>query len=363
MIYVPGSAVPAPTSVNPLIWFIGTLNSGQRFTTTFQVSVTASTTQTLINVATVVGGNVQLVGVSSQAATPFEPQAVTLIEFAASRQKDGVHVIWVTGSEIDTFGFAIYRSPSRIRSQAVGVTQELIPSKSVNTGGASYEFVDSTAEAGQDYYYWLQELETTSRLIDYGPIQMGGETEAVVLQPSSMVAVGSVPVGNMPMVGLANGVVEPMQQPARQVSVETQPQIVNAMSRTPVGTVVPAAPMAAAPMPVAPVSQAVEEAQANPPRSSAEVLPVATESLAALLAQAAPAATAGNVSAGNVSNVAEKRTAAVSAKPVANPTQARGISIQRILLWVIGISLMMALLICAGGGVWLIRRQMKHGKP
>ena len=76
---------------------------------------------------------------------------------------------WGTGNEIDTFGFALYRGDTPNRSAARPITVASIPSKSIDGSGADYQFADTTAVSGITYYYWLQEVETTGRLHEYGP--------------------------------------------------------------------------------------------------------------------------------------------------------------------------------------------------
>ena len=111
-----------------------------------------------------------------QAAIPFEPTAVVLTLFKARWLDDqtGVQVIWETGSEINTFGFGLMRSADGTRASAVQVPPEWIPSASVNNGGMHYEFIDTTAVPGTTYTYWLQELETTGTINEYGPADTSG---------------------------------------------------------------------------------------------------------------------------------------------------------------------------------------------
>ena len=49
------------------------------------------------------------------------------------------------------------------------MTPELLPAQGA---GARYEVVDKTAQVDQSNVYWLQELETTGRLNEYGPYTM-----------------------------------------------------------------------------------------------------------------------------------------------------------------------------------------------
>lgn len=92
---------------------------------------------------------------------PLNPTAVTVSGFDASPVNRDILVQWQTLTETDLLGFNIYRS-----SQPAGVQEKLnntfIPAKELgNPLGASYEFPDTTALAGQTYYYWLEMVYTT----------------------------------------------------------------------------------------------------------------------------------------------------------------------------------------------------------
>ena len=95
--------------------------------------------------------------------------AIDLVSFAATAQSSAVTVRWQTSAEINTFGFRLYRSTDGTRANAVLVTPELIPAQGRGQGGATYTWTDSTAQAGQRYSYWLQEVETSGATNEYGP--------------------------------------------------------------------------------------------------------------------------------------------------------------------------------------------------
>jgi len=59
----------------------------------------------------------------------------------------------------------------------VRVTQSLVLSQG-QVGGASYSWTDSSAQAGQTYYYWLHEVEVNDDTHEYGPTRMLPETSA-----------------------------------------------------------------------------------------------------------------------------------------------------------------------------------------
>ena len=76
---------------------------------------------------------------------------------------------------MNTFGFALYRSEdgSRenvLRENAVRVSDEMIAAKGAS--GASYDWLDATASPELGYTYWLQEVETSGRMNEYGPTRV-----------------------------------------------------------------------------------------------------------------------------------------------------------------------------------------------
>jgi hypothetical protein len=102
--------------------------------------------------------------------------AVVLISFEATPQEDSILITWETASEVDMFGFYVQRAPyvtpeiadcadipDRIR------ISNLIPSEG-DIIGASYDFTDTSAEAGSTYYYCLEAVEIDGGLELHGPI-------------------------------------------------------------------------------------------------------------------------------------------------------------------------------------------------
>jgi hypothetical protein len=100
------------------------------------------------------------------------PTAIDLISFKAFPSRDGVQVEWVTGSERETWGFHLLRSSDALRSNAVRITPELILGQGRASQGANYAWLDSTAQAGVEYYYWLEEHELDGGLRYYGPVKV-----------------------------------------------------------------------------------------------------------------------------------------------------------------------------------------------
>lgn len=107
---------------------------------------------------------------SSTVTSSFSPTAVRLLRLTAAREGDGVAVRWDTGAEVNTFGFRIVRSATGERADAVEVTDALIPSKGGNSSGASYRFVDTGAEPGVTYSYWLVAVDLDGAREEFGPV-------------------------------------------------------------------------------------------------------------------------------------------------------------------------------------------------
>lgn len=96
------------------------------------------------------------------------PTAVDLISFRADRHgQNGIRLTWVTGSEVDNFGFEILRSSTGSLAQAEQI--RFVPSGIANTGGATYSIIDTDLPSG-DYTYWLIDVETTGIETIHAPV-------------------------------------------------------------------------------------------------------------------------------------------------------------------------------------------------
>lgn len=82
-----------------------------------------------------------------------EPTAVTVVDFSARLQPDGVHLTWETADETLNAGFHILRSESAY-AHGVRITSTLLPSQTAGgVGGARYTFVDTTPSVAAVRYY------------------------------------------------------------------------------------------------------------------------------------------------------------------------------------------------------------------
>ncbi|MEI7732972.1 MAG: hypothetical protein WCO56_25595 [Verrucomicrobiota bacterium] len=93
---------------------------------------------------------------------------VVLYDFQVGTSQGQVVVRWQTASEVDTLGFRLYRLDGTGALTPVG---GFTPSKGQLLGGigATYEVVDTGAQAGETYTYKLVEVETTGGSVEYGP--------------------------------------------------------------------------------------------------------------------------------------------------------------------------------------------------
>jgi protocatechuate 3,4-dioxygenase beta subunit len=99
------------------------------------------------------------------------PTAISLASFTVRAQAQGNLVEWQTVLEWNTRSFQIYRSNTTDSSQAELVSTQAILAKG---SGSSYQWLDNNAQAGQTYYYWLQETDTNGQTNRYGPATVQG---------------------------------------------------------------------------------------------------------------------------------------------------------------------------------------------
>jgi len=158
----------------------GDLAPQQGIAVTVVFTAVAPTTRT-VNIATVANALDNLgnqLGAGGAAAAEViiqdDPTAVTLLSFQAVAQgTDALRIEWVTGSEIETWGFHLWRSETGNRADAQRITSALVAATGGPSQGSAYSVVDQTVQPGVRYTYWLQEIEMSGKQIDYGPITGG----------------------------------------------------------------------------------------------------------------------------------------------------------------------------------------------
>jgi len=164
------AADPAVTPIDGVLtWELGDLAVGATRTVQFQVRVLPiGTTVAIRNVAQADSDQTSEQD-SNLLIHPFDPTSISLVSFDAVATGGMVDLRWVTGSEVNTLGFHLYRSTTPNRNEATRVTTSLIPSQGA-TGG-SYRLTDAhaTAPLGQ-WSYWLEEVELNGQTTWYGPV-------------------------------------------------------------------------------------------------------------------------------------------------------------------------------------------------
>ncbi|MFQ3662562.1 MAG: isopeptide-forming domain-containing fimbrial protein [Chloroflexaceae bacterium] len=159
---------------------VGSLPAGAGGTVTFTVVVNNPLppgTTTIVNTADISddganGSDPTPANNTAMVSSPFGPTAITLLHFSATRTDEGVMVRWITGIEIDTARFRVYRSENPARADAIQIAE--IGSQGSATSGESYRVVDTGAEVGRNYWYWLVEVEADGDESTYGPVRLAG---------------------------------------------------------------------------------------------------------------------------------------------------------------------------------------------
>jgi hypothetical protein len=95
--------------------------------------------------------------------------AVELMRFEASPRDSSVELTWRTGSELYNLGFHLYRSLTE-EGPYERVTAAVIPGLGSSPEGASYRWVDGGLTNGVTYFYKLEDVETTGRTEQHGPV-------------------------------------------------------------------------------------------------------------------------------------------------------------------------------------------------
>ncbi len=151
--------------------FIAVPKVGSSMVVTSGLSLPVTTTMTL-NLGTdyvlrVLGRNGQW-STSAECST-FVPTSIQLVSLRATREGLNVAVRWQVASEVNTFGYRIYRSATAERASATMVTAGTI---AATGSGGTYAWVDEEAPTGASYY-WLQEVELGGTVTEYGPAVVG----------------------------------------------------------------------------------------------------------------------------------------------------------------------------------------------
>ena len=101
-------------------------------------------------------------------ATPTEPTAIKLLYFQVAGVDDQhVDLAWATESEIDNYGFILYRAASNDFSQAAAIHFE--PAHG-SLAGNTYAFTDAVPRSGE-WWYWLSDIDTHGLETKHGSVK------------------------------------------------------------------------------------------------------------------------------------------------------------------------------------------------
>jgi hypothetical protein len=154
---------------------LGNLAPGESFQieTIFELNDTAREGSVINNTARVTSATDTLGSRTHESAgvasIPLSPSAIELLSFTASREAQGVRITWATGVEIDTWGFNLLRSADGSREHAERITPDIILGVGSTTEGATYSWLDTSADPGVTSTYWLEEIELDGTRHEYGP--------------------------------------------------------------------------------------------------------------------------------------------------------------------------------------------------
>ena len=111
------------------------------------------------------------------------PLAVTLASFVTEPRDGQVLVAWETVSELDHVGFNLYRGLQADGSDRTLLTY-VVSQAPGSTQGASYSYEDAAVEAGQTYWYWLEDIDLNGATTLHGPVS------ATVQAPTAVTLAG-----------------------------------------------------------------------------------------------------------------------------------------------------------------------------
>lgn len=162
-----GSVTPGSASQYRLLGRTGTSGAFSDITATCVLAVANTGDQVLFQeVDTTCLGSNFTIGTLNNTTSPL---LVMLDNLGATSLPEGVRVAWETALEVENLGFHVLRATEPM-ADPILLTPALIPSQAPGGGqGASYEWLDSSAEVGTTYFYWLEALGTDGTTTRYGP--------------------------------------------------------------------------------------------------------------------------------------------------------------------------------------------------
>ncbi len=130
---------------------------------------------------------------------PDSPLSVLLAAFEAAAQSDHVLVSWETVSEANNAGFNLYRSLSADGEMTLVAS---VPSQSPGaTQGAAYSFQDFGVQAGQTYFYFVEDVAVNGATTLHGPASVIFQAPTAVTLSALQASAGDA--GQSPLLWVA----------------------------------------------------------------------------------------------------------------------------------------------------------------
>ena len=98
-----------------------------------------------------------------------EAQPAAAIEDATPKKQLVNTIRWTTASEVENFGFDVYRATSE-DGPFERITAEPIPGAGTSDEPQSYKYVDDTIDPSQGYYYYLESISMQGVRERFSPI-------------------------------------------------------------------------------------------------------------------------------------------------------------------------------------------------
>lgn len=197
---------PGPASYYRLLRRAGTSGAFSDITATCVQAVSNTGDQVLFQGVdvTCLGSNFTI-GTINNITSPL---LVMLDSLGATSLPEGIRLAWETTLEVENLGFHVLRATEPM-AEPTRLTASLIPSQAPGGGqGASYEWLDGSAEVGATYFYWLEALATDGTVTRYGPTSVthSGATAVRLDAFTSHATPPSAPwllLGSIALLGLA----------------------------------------------------------------------------------------------------------------------------------------------------------------
>ena len=87
-----------------------------------------------------------------------------------------VDVTWSTATEVDTYGYNLFRSDQADGPFDFQVNKEVIEATGQPVSGSDYSFIDQNVISGVTYYYLLEEVQLNGTVDHFGPIEVKAKT-------------------------------------------------------------------------------------------------------------------------------------------------------------------------------------------